>query len=362
LQPQVRGHAAAGLADLAPDRAVPLLEELARAAVDATTKAGAAARLCALRPERTDEVIANLSDLDDVRPDAARELFTVWAARPIPGCVVAVRRYLATLNRRRYRGWQECFTGLADILRSLDPEQSVATLRQILQPDRRQPDLPRLDVDLLDVWRQIDPSGCADHLASTARDDTVTLNSRGIAIAWLGGMNDSRALTIAENAIAEVRPRGDAEATRFCFTASRGMASVDPERGTQMMANLALDLRLDAGARDVGANELTVYDAQLANAVLGVLEQDPGVRAHRRNFAQFSPNFNDSAEARELLTERFRDHGEQAVREDAIAQLLQLAPAHALDLLMAEASNDDARRAAWAHGRLTAAVDELKLR
>jgi hypothetical protein len=50
------------------------------------------------------------------------------------------------------------------------------------------------------------------------------------------------------------------------------------------------------------------------------------------------------------------------VREDAIAQLLKLAPAHALDLLMSEAGNEDARRAAWTHSRLTAALDELKIR
>jgi len=362
LPSDVRWHAATDLAGLAPNRAVPLLEKLTKVSVDATTRARAAARFCVLQPERTNDVIPRLGDLDAVQPDAARELFTAWAAHPGPGCAAAVRRYLATLNRRRYQGWQKCFAVLADILHRLDPQQCVAALRHILQPDPRRPDIPRIDVDLLNVWRQTDPSGCADHLASTAQDDTVALDSRGIAIAWLGAMNDPRAVPIAENAIADVRPRGDFEATLFCVTASRGMASVDPDRGARMMADLALDQRLDAGARNVGANELHIYDAELANEVLRVLEQDAGVRAHRRNFAQFSPNFDDSAQARELLTARFRDHDDQAMREDAIAQLLELAPAHALDLLMAETAHEDPRRAAWAYRRLTAAVEELQLR
>lgn len=364
--PADRLHAVAALSEADPARALPLLQGLlAEDADDDISVRVRAAELLARRyPGSAAPVLATLGNLSAVTPALATDLFTAWTAITPSDSVPALASYIQTIASAPFHmdelsQRQEYFPRLFGLLRDADQARALAELHTLIH----EPDFGILRDEAERLWAEIEPERCADHLAAIACGDHQTPAGmedvwevrRAGALLALAQMGDSRALAIADH-ILQAAPAGDRFPSHHVRYAAMAVAELDRDRGAGLLAEFALNARLDPMARmEFGQQIWWISESRYA-AVCSALARDKDIRPM---IFYLGPIF---GEAREILTGFIRDPGiEQAERESIIEWLLAEDPARAIKILIELTRSDQQNESRWARQRLARALDALEI-
>ena len=361
-----RLDAMSALSEVDPARALPLLRGVAgNLDSDISARVWAAELLGRRYPQQAVPVLAHLGDISGVEPSLAADLFAVWTRVSAQDSVAALVSYIraiastpCTLEELSLR--EEHFPRLITTLRQTDQACCATELEMIIH----EPGFGMLRDEAQRLWPEVDPERCAEHFASVARGrheapagmQEYWKSSRGHAVLALARMGDRRALDLAEEMVEASRASAHAD-TNLLRYAAMAIAEWDQDRGADLLAEFALDNRLDPIFRLNFLQELWwVSESRLIDTI-NTISQDEEIRKLWTVVTTV-----DNVQSRDILKELIQDASlDRETRANLVEKLLHEDPAQAVAILMELARTSHHEESAWAYQTLTEALDTLEV-